>query len=341
MASGFYVLVAWALSYTLCVNAILLPEIRRVQTATQAYQPLTRHLKYGSIRWGCQKNPKPVPFVPNASLDDELLPTVTVVVATFGGRHNFHSFLNYTFFSQVYPESKLDLLILDDNSTEDSPLSTYWSNHPRVEYIRVVGEHVIGWKRNLLMRQAKGEIIVQYDDDDFYNNHYVRFMVEYLLQKKKSGIKMVKMASWMNYVPDRTIWKHYSGQDTFESVCIEFPDNGFAFAWAFYKDVAESCHFKRVAYGEELHFLDCLLDTYGPSSVHQIGDPHAQLLKIDRCDGITSMFALLAEFPPGWGSVSDEKMKIMYSPESWSAIQEFSIAAVDMAKCSGRQLVNK
>jgi hypothetical protein len=316
-----------------------MPE-SRLAHASRGLQPLTRHLKSGSVRWGCEKNPKPDPFVPDGTLEYKL-PSVTVVVVTFGGRHRFHSFLNYTFFSQIYPESKLDLLILDDNSTSDSPLAEYWEKHPRVEYIRVAGEHVIGWKRNLLMRQAKGEIIVQYDDDDFYNKYYVRFMVEYLMKKQHENVKLVKMASWVNYIPDRTIWKNYSGQDTFESVCITFPNNGFAFAWAFYRNVVDACHFKTVAYGEELQFLTCLLDTYGDKAVHQIGDPHSQLLKIDRCDGITSMFALLAEFPPSWGSISAKSMETMYSPESWSAITNFSIAAVDMAKCTGRQLVNK
>jgi len=322
-----------ALSYALSACALVLPESRLARTSAQVLQPMKRQLTAGSIPYGCSPMHHE-PFVPDVKLEGTL-PTVTVVVATFGGRHEFHSLLNYTFLSQEYPESKLDLLILDDNSTEDSPFASYWQQHPRVEYVRRADAHVIGWKRNWLLEHAKGDIIVQIDDDDFYNTHYVRFMVEYLQKHSDIGVKLVKMASWVNFIPARSNWKHYSGKATFESICTEFPNNGFAFAWAFSRDVGSQCQFQTVGYGEELSFMECLLDAYGSDSVHQIGDSGAQLMKVDLCNGITSMFAMLAFLPWVGTLIPDENMTSMYGQDAWSAVHDFSLSTVNMARCTG------
>ncbi len=45
---------------------------------------------------------------------------------------------------------------------------------PRVRYRHVPRPTSIGAKRNDLCRVARGEIIVHFDDDDYYSPHYVQ-----------------------------------------------------------------------------------------------------------------------------------------------------------------------
>lgn len=293
----------------------------------------------GSIPWGCHPM-RNGSFIPDSWLEPDL-PTVTVIVATYGGRHDLHGLVNYTFSSQSYPESKLDLLILDDDSTEDSPLAQYWKQHPRVEYVRIEGKHPIGWKRNWLLGRAKGEVIAQFDDDDFYNTDYVRFMVEYLQKQRNRDLKLVKMASWVNIYPSSENFDQYSGKSTFDAACAEWPNNGFAFAWVYFRDVHPTCEFGNLAYGEEDQFLECLLDKYGYLSVHQIGDFSSQLIKVDTCAGITSQGAISRAWkktqqPFAFDTITEENLIGRYGQTAWRALNELGLAHVDFANCVGR-----
>jgi len=252
------------------------------------------------------------------------------VVPTYKTRHHFHRLVNHTFFTQEYPESKLDLLVYDDNSMEESPLASYWKGHPRVTYMHDSWQTSIGWKRNWLMDHANGEVIVNFDDDDFYNKHYVRYMVEYLMNHNSSGVKLAKMGGWFHVVPRVFNAELYTGEGSFEAGCFQFPNEGWAFSWAYFQDVASECRFPSVFMHEELQFLDCLQRVYGNSSVHQIGDVFSQLLKIDVCNGLTT--------PPSTGyqsSVETNTLKSLYGLESWRAMFEFGPARVNLSQCRG------
>jgi glycosyltransferase involved in cell wall biosynthesis len=64
---------------------------------------------------------------------------------------------------QDYPH--LELLIVDDG---DDGLERRLPDDPRVRYLRAPRGASIGAKRNLACAQARGEIIVQWDDDDWH-----------------------------------------------------------------------------------------------------------------------------------------------------------------------------
>jgi len=294
----------------------------------------------GQIPWGCAAQSEP--FSPDWAKTPQL-PTVTVVCPTYSGRHRLHALLNHTFFSQTYPEEKLDLVILDDNTTEDSPLAEYWKQQSRVDYVRFEEAHSIGWKRNWLLQRAKGDMIVQFDDDDFYNKYYVRYMAEYLHEQQE--VKLVQIVNWVNVYPTPDHWEQYVEERTFEAQCAEWPSSPFAFAWIYYSDVRSKCGFKDEPYKEELPFLDCLQTNYGEPSIQRIGDAHAQLIKVDTCAGSTS-----------WGSISrrskidgesvqnvidEAKIIAMYGQDAWSALNNLSLAQVDMSKCVGRHNVEE
>ena len=54
----------------------------------------------------------------------------------------------------------------------------------------------IGEKRNILIEKAKGEIIVQFDDDDYYAPNYVSSMVSALTHL---GADLINLRGWFLY----------------------------------------------------------------------------------------------------------------------------------------------
>ncbi|MGH9866926.1 MAG: glycosyltransferase [Candidatus Polarisedimenticolia bacterium] len=82
------------------------------------------------------------------------------------------------FLRQDYP--RLELVIVDDGETafDDCLL-----DDPRIRYIRLDRRLTIGAKRNLACSRAEGEIIVHWDDDDWYPTWRVRTQVRALLDR--------------------------------------------------------------------------------------------------------------------------------------------------------------
>ena len=77
---------------------------------------------------------------------------------------------------QDYP--RLELLILDDGG---DPVGDCIPEDPRIRYVRLAGRRTVGAKRNLACSEARGEIIVHWDDDDWYSPSRVSRQVRALL----------------------------------------------------------------------------------------------------------------------------------------------------------------
>lgn len=100
---------------------------------------------------------------------------VSVAVPTFG-REEFLPALHASFEQQSYPD--LELLVLDD-SPEPSPFFSALRSD-RVRYLHDPVRTSIGSKRNRLLELARGEVVVQFDDDDRYAPSYVAAIVDRL-----------------------------------------------------------------------------------------------------------------------------------------------------------------
>lgn len=80
------------------------------------------------------------------------------------------------FLAQDYPDK--ELVILDDG--EDA-VEDLVPPHPEVRYIRTGRRRSLGAKRNEACAAARGEIILHWDDDDWYAPWRVRYQVENLI----------------------------------------------------------------------------------------------------------------------------------------------------------------
>lgn len=93
------------------------------------------------------------------------------------------------FLSQTYAPEQMELVILDDG--EVSALSilqrnpTPIFNDPRIRYYHQPGRQTVGEKKNRLCDLARGDVIVQWDDDDWYSPRRVENQIGWLLVSQK------------------------------------------------------------------------------------------------------------------------------------------------------------
>jgi glycosyltransferase involved in cell wall biosynthesis len=93
---------------------------------------------------------------------------VTVITATYN-RSRFIPALIKCYEQQVYPKDQMEWLILDDSDEDErKQTSAYLSVVPSVRYMELPDKKPMGYKLNLLTREAKGQIIIVMDDDDYY-----------------------------------------------------------------------------------------------------------------------------------------------------------------------------
>ena len=123
------------------------------------------------------------------------LPNVVIIVPTYN-RRSFIPNLLYTFYNQTYNSDKLTMLIADDGSDSVEDLL---KNKKRVIYKRFDEKMPLSTKRNWLNDNAKGDIIVCWDDDDYYSLNYVKHVVGKL---NSSQCIMSGSSTTYQYYPD-------------------------------------------------------------------------------------------------------------------------------------------
>ena len=117
------------------------------------------------------------------------LPTVTAIMAAY----NYAKFIPRTLDSalcQDYPPGLLDIVVVDDGSTDDTPqvLADYSARYP--DRIRVVRQDNAGYvaATNRAAAEARGEVIAILDADDLWPADKTRRQVERLLERDEIGL---------------------------------------------------------------------------------------------------------------------------------------------------------
>jgi glycosyltransferase involved in cell wall biosynthesis len=103
---------------------------------------------------------------------------VSVVTPTYN-RRKFIPILIEIYRNQTYPKDKMEWIIIDDGRDKVQDLFLEASNTiPNIRYIYKDEKMRIGAKRNLLNKEAKGDIIVAMDDDDYYPANRIETVVK-------------------------------------------------------------------------------------------------------------------------------------------------------------------
>lgn len=101
-------------------------------------------------------------------------PMVSCIMPTHNRRPFVAQALQY-FLRQDYPQC--ELIIVDDGS---EPVRDLIPDDPRLRYLRLDRKRTIGAKRNLACQEARGEVIVHWDDDDWMAPWRLRYQVDSL-----------------------------------------------------------------------------------------------------------------------------------------------------------------
>lgn len=95
-------------------------------------------------------------------------PFVSILTPTYN-RRKYIPILIEIYKAQTYPKEKMEWLILDDGADPVQDLFEQASKEiQNILYIREPEKRCIGYKRNRLNKEAKGEILICMDDDDYY-----------------------------------------------------------------------------------------------------------------------------------------------------------------------------
>lgn len=116
------------------------------------------------------------PSAPAASVEaTNSHPLVTCIMPTADRRAFVPQAIRY-FLRQDYQNR--ELVVVDDGA---DPVADLMPSDPRIRYMRLIGKHTIGAKRNEACQAARGQIIVHWDDDDWNASWRVSHQVESLL----------------------------------------------------------------------------------------------------------------------------------------------------------------
>lgn len=107
------------------------------------------------------------------------MPKVSILTPTFQ-REAFHTRIARCVANQTYED--IEWLVLDDSP---APSKILTERHARtVRYHHMETRQSVGMKRNWLAEKATGDIIVHFDDDDYYSPEYVETLVRKMEHEK-------------------------------------------------------------------------------------------------------------------------------------------------------------
>lgn len=125
------------------------------------------NLAMGQDKSKMEREPCPAP--------SEMHPLVSCIMPTHNRRPFVSQAIKY-FLCQGYPNR--ELIIIDDGNDVIQDLVP---QDPRIRYLRQEHKSNVGAKRNLACQEAKGELIVHWDDDDWMADWRLSYQVQSLL----------------------------------------------------------------------------------------------------------------------------------------------------------------
>jgi glycosyltransferase involved in cell wall biosynthesis len=174
------------------------------------------------------------------------LPFVSIVTPTYNRRRFIPSLIKIVQ-GQTYPRDKMEWIVYDDGQEEVRDLFEAMRHElPSLNFIWSEDKMTLGEKRNRLNEEAKGDIIVAMDDDDFYFPERVQEAVMALTMNP--GVHLAGSSEvYMYFTDTREIWKAGPYFD-------KHATNG-TMAWT--KQYARTHRYNEtVAFAEERSFLD-------------------------------------------------------------------------------------
>jgi glycosyltransferase involved in cell wall biosynthesis len=210
----------------------------------------------------------------------------------------------------------LELLILDDSPEPSEFLANGQYRDGGVRYIHRPGDRMsIGAKLNSLMELARGDVLMRFDDDDYHAPDYVERMLELL-----GDDDYLTLSGWFAYSPTHGKFCYWqtdvmSPLHFVLSRCDPFgvaatagldPDsvvrpslNGYGFASAWRRRVADAVRFPERDHGEDAEFVERVVNA--GFQVRYAADVEGLVLHVMHQNNISRVFPqyLLPDFVLG------------------------------------------
>lgn len=132
-------------------------------------------------------------------------PSVSIITPTFNRRKFIPKLIEYIK-EQTYPAERMEWLVYDDGTDCIEDILIPHMKSMNIRYIRSEEKKNVGEKRNCLNNEARGEIIVCMDDDDYYSPDRVAHVVHSLRSKPSYQI-CGSTTAYMYFIDDGTIWQ--------------------------------------------------------------------------------------------------------------------------------------
>ena len=121
---------------------------------------------------------------------NEDLPTVSIITPTYN-RRNFFKLAIRNYLKSDYPRDKLEWIIVEDSS--ENSIQDLLPEDSNIQYFSLSEQKSIGYKRNYACEQAKHDIIVCMDDDDYYQPGNIKYRVACLEHLEKDVVGNTSM----------------------------------------------------------------------------------------------------------------------------------------------------
>lgn len=217
---------------------------------------------------------------------------VSIVTPTWNREHSLPR-LYEQFRKQTH--SDCELIVLDDSPNPSLFFSTL--TDPRVRYEYSNQRLTVGKKRNLLAEMASGEVIMHFDDDDYYAANYVEAMLQHL-----GDADFVKLSAWYMFSQTHNVFAYWDMHMTaqyhyrvesgkplalFRTQDLQAAEraswsernlNGWGFSYVYRRKTWQENPFADLRHGEDGAFLNRLLST--GYSIRQVPDTYGIALVI-------------------------------------------------------------
>lgn len=170
------------------------------------------------------------------------MPLVTAVMPTRESRRPFWQKSLAYFAAQTFEDC--ELLILEE---ADAPANVVLPPRVRYDWIRPQGI-CTGAKRNLLNSRAYSDIIIHWDDDDWYHPQRIATQVAFLHSVRPRGVQVVGYHDLLYYrVTDSTHWQYrFPGR----------PPYAPGTSQCYWRDFWERHHFLNMPIAEDSRFSE-------------------------------------------------------------------------------------
>jgi glycosyltransferase involved in cell wall biosynthesis len=199
------------------------------------------------------------------------LPTVSIITPTRDRPHCLKRLCSCVL-EQDWPN--IEWLILDDSRRASPDFDN--QTDERFHYFHETTKRSLGMKRNELVRRSAGEIVVHFDDDDFYASSYVSNAVNSLVSEGADIRKLVGLFIYDDRFKKLFYWDQ-EGKPQWQFICksdlplgtrmfdkiveqrAERHRLGYGFSYVYKRTLWEKVQFPDVEFAEDLEFMKSAL----------------------------------------------------------------------------------